>query len=187
MSSQLSLPPTKIHWTKQISGNPKRHISALQGLKSQVCQGEPSLQNVLHLAMQTLRWFTAFVLSISFLKKKKKNLPWFANEVIVVLQAHADTREQRSVDSIWKPHNVWPRRHWRNHSSKPVRFYFGLQNCREKSGKMQQNESSTEISFVTFCRNWRITTFAVQSLDFLRRFVFAKGFAVKRKVMSRTP
>ena len=37
------------------SGNPRRHITALQKLKDRVNQGEPSLQNSLELAMQTLR------------------------------------------------------------------------------------------------------------------------------------
>lgn len=36
-------------------GNPRRHITACQKLKDKPCQGEPSLQNSLELAIQVLR------------------------------------------------------------------------------------------------------------------------------------
>jgi transcription initiation factor TFIIH subunit 2 len=39
----------------ELGGNPKRHIKALQTLAGKTCQGEPSLQNSLELALQTLR------------------------------------------------------------------------------------------------------------------------------------
>ena len=41
-------------------GNPRRHITTLQSLTDQICHGEPSLQNSLELAYQTLRWVTKF-------------------------------------------------------------------------------------------------------------------------------
>ncbi|KAK3104801.1 hypothetical protein FSP39_010358, partial [Pinctada imbricata] len=47
-----------IHLLKQSSfllGNPRRHINALQSLVDKPCQGEPSLQNSLELAQQTLK------------------------------------------------------------------------------------------------------------------------------------
>jgi hypothetical protein len=37
-------------------GNPRRHIATLQSLTKKTCQGEPSLQNTLELANQTLRY-----------------------------------------------------------------------------------------------------------------------------------
>ncbi|KAL8581796.1 hypothetical protein ACOMHN_010170 [Nucella lapillus] len=39
----------------ELGGNPRRHITALQGLTEKPCQGELSLQNSLELALQTLR------------------------------------------------------------------------------------------------------------------------------------
>ncbi|ELU17421.1 hypothetical protein CAPTEDRAFT_178402 [Capitella teleta] len=39
----------------ELGGNPKRHIQALRGLKERACIGEPSLQNALDLAAQTLK------------------------------------------------------------------------------------------------------------------------------------
>ncbi|ESO82529.1 hypothetical protein LOTGIDRAFT_223172 [Lottia gigantea] len=39
----------------ELGGNPRRHINTLQGLKDRKCQGEPSLQNSLELAIQTLK------------------------------------------------------------------------------------------------------------------------------------
>ncbi|XP_074654327.1 general transcription factor IIH subunit 2-like isoform X2 [Tubulanus polymorphus] len=39
----------------ELGGNPKRHIAALKTLQKKTCQGEPSLQNVLELASQTLK------------------------------------------------------------------------------------------------------------------------------------
>ncbi|KAJ8022052.1 General transcription factor IIH subunit 2 [Holothuria leucospilota] len=39
----------------ELGGNPKRHITALQACKDKPCVKEPSLQNVLELAMSTLR------------------------------------------------------------------------------------------------------------------------------------
>lgn len=39
----------------ELGGNPRRHISTLHSLTDKVCQGEPSLQNSLELALQTLR------------------------------------------------------------------------------------------------------------------------------------
>ncbi|KAL5013917.1 hypothetical protein ScPMuIL_008187 [Solemya velum] len=38
----------------ELGGNPRRHISSVQSLKTTTCQGEPSLQNSLELAAQTL-------------------------------------------------------------------------------------------------------------------------------------
>ncbi|KAH3827488.1 hypothetical protein DPMN_129423 [Dreissena polymorpha] len=56
--SQLGVIVTKNKRAEKITelgGNPRRHISAVQKLKERTCQGEPSLQNSLELAMQTLR------------------------------------------------------------------------------------------------------------------------------------
>lgn len=56
--SQLGIIVTKSKRAEKITelgGNPRRHISALQKLRERACQGEPSLQNSLELAMQTLR------------------------------------------------------------------------------------------------------------------------------------
>ncbi|XP_069122412.1 general transcription factor IIH subunit 2-like isoform X1 [Argopecten irradians] len=39
----------------ELGGNPRRHITTLQSLVNKTCQGEPSLQNSLDLANQTLR------------------------------------------------------------------------------------------------------------------------------------
>ncbi|XP_064642235.1 general transcription factor IIH subunit 2-like [Lineus longissimus] len=39
----------------ELGGNPKRHVQALETLNDKTCQGEPSLQNALELALQTLR------------------------------------------------------------------------------------------------------------------------------------
>ncbi|XP_064610580.1 general transcription factor IIH subunit 2-like [Liolophura sinensis] len=39
----------------ELGGNPRRHIGALQKLADKICQGEPSIQNSLELAAQTLR------------------------------------------------------------------------------------------------------------------------------------
>ncbi|KAL3861882.1 hypothetical protein ACJMK2_007896 [Sinanodonta woodiana] len=39
----------------ELGGNPRRHISAVKALVTRSCQGEPSLQNSLELALQTLR------------------------------------------------------------------------------------------------------------------------------------
>lgn len=49
---------TQYHLIKEWSipkGNPRRHITTLQSLADKVCHGEPSLQNSLELAHQTLR------------------------------------------------------------------------------------------------------------------------------------
>ncbi|GBM51977.1 General transcription factor IIH subunit 2 [Araneus ventricosus] len=40
----------------ELAGNPKQHISVLQNSAKMKCSGEPSLQNALELAMQTLRF-----------------------------------------------------------------------------------------------------------------------------------
>lgn len=56
--SQLGIIVTKNKRAEKITelgGNPRRHITAVQKLKERTCQGEPSLQNSLELAMQTLR------------------------------------------------------------------------------------------------------------------------------------
>ncbi|XP_045161662.1 general transcription factor IIH subunit 2-like [Mercenaria mercenaria] len=56
--SQLGIIVTKNKRAEKVTelgGNPRRHITALQKLKERTCQGEPSLQNSLELAMQTLR------------------------------------------------------------------------------------------------------------------------------------
>ncbi|KAK7089453.1 hypothetical protein V1264_024720 [Littorina saxatilis] len=39
----------------ELGGNPRRHVTALQGLTTKPCQGELSLQNSLDMALQTLR------------------------------------------------------------------------------------------------------------------------------------
>lgn len=43
------------HVTHYCTGNPRRHIIALQNLAGKPCQGELSLQNSLEMALQTLR------------------------------------------------------------------------------------------------------------------------------------
>ena len=38
----------------EMAGNPKKHVEQLQKLIESVCKGEPSLQNSLEVALQTL-------------------------------------------------------------------------------------------------------------------------------------
>ena len=40
----------------ELGGNPRMHISHLQKLRESKCEGEPSLQNALSLAADTLKW-----------------------------------------------------------------------------------------------------------------------------------
>lgn len=56
--SQLGIIITKNKRAEKVSelgGNPRRHITTLHSLADKVCHGEPSLQNSLELAHQTLR------------------------------------------------------------------------------------------------------------------------------------
>ncbi|XP_062579817.1 general transcription factor IIH subunit 2-like [Saccostrea cucullata] len=93
--SQLGIITTKNKRAEKISelgGNPRRHITMLQSLADQVCHGEPSLQNSLELANQTLR-----------------HMPGHASrEVLVVLGSltTCDPENIHSTISVLKDGNV---------------------------------------------------------------------------------
>lgn len=68
--SQLGLIVTKNKIAEKVCdlvGNPKKFIDKLQTLKDKACQGEPSIQNALELAMVTLKWtqFSIFLWKIT--------------------------------------------------------------------------------------------------------------------------
>ncbi|KAK6174856.1 hypothetical protein SNE40_013424 [Patella caerulea] len=67
----------------ELGGNPRRHINALQSLKDRKCQGEPSLQNSLDLALQTL-----------------KHMPSHASREVLIIFGSLTTCDPGDIDSI---------------------------------------------------------------------------------------
>ncbi|XP_071109139.1 general transcription factor IIH subunit 2-like [Haliotis cracherodii] len=69
----------------ELGGNPRRHITALQGLSDRACQGEPSLQNSMELAMQTL-----------------KHMPSHASREVLVVLGSLSTCDPGDIDATIK-------------------------------------------------------------------------------------
>lgn len=86
--SQLSLLTTKqkrCDRITQLAGNQKTHIDALKQLASIVCEGEPSLQNSLQMALKTL-----------------KNMPAYTSREVLVLFGSLTTCDPGDIKSTIK-------------------------------------------------------------------------------------